>query len=124
MPHYFDPDTRPAPRADVVVRDVTGLRWRVLDIVPDPALGGPGRRFEVPSDPRATQRCFIARDRATGRKLVRVIQRIPADDWVTLDRWTLLAQLEGATPPERGRCGRSPSGRARERAFDGRVTGG
>ena len=99
------------------------LMWRVLDVACSASVNDAAAWYHPPH-PEATGRAFIARDRdpATGapvaRKIVRVIDRHPSDDWADVSEATLRAQLDRAYLPPLGwveRHGQTGVGGQRDR---------
>lgn len=85
-------------RPHVVVCDVHGVAWRVLDVVPGGTNGGGGVTWAAAPAPGATGRAFIAT--VNGRKRVRVLDRHRTDPWDDVSLPALRDQLDDAhTPP-------------------------
>ena len=91
---------RPPASAHVVVIDADARTWRVLDVAVRRSSNDLAD-FAVPPVERATGRAFIRQD-AGGRKVVRVVDRHPADDWADVSKPALLAQLARAYEPPVG----------------------
>ena len=91
---------RPLPSAHVILVDADARTWRVLDVAVR-RTSNTLADFAVPPCARATGRAFIRKD-ADGRKVVRVVDRHPADDWADVGKPALFAQLARAYLPPVG----------------------
>jgi hypothetical protein len=92
---------QPPASRHVVVIDEAARTWRVLDAARARSQNTRAHWQPAPADD-ATGRAFIARDMRTGRKLVRVVDRHPADAWGDVSRAALLAQRARAYLPPVG----------------------